>query len=197
MQWLMVGSSPSVLDTLPQVMLDLDNPTIITCNSGIKLCEPHHYVCVDQYASHYYVSYAKEAQKRGCNLITLKRVPEALKARNVAFYDEFLEVQGHGVPSRSQYGEFVYSGPLTLEYACHNGATDVHIVGCDGYRWNGDYFDPQTTRTERDVRELTKRTAMLFGEIAHAWHDVKFVQYGNPVFDILQPNWEVRKCVLS
>lgn len=185
--WLMVGSSPSVIDVLPKVRESLTNPTIITCNSGIKIVHPRHYVCVEQTAVNHYANAAQVAKSCGVNLITLNR--SHLRSRNVHWYTEFIENQP-GPPTREKYGEFRRSGGLTLEYACRNGAKEIHLVGVDGHRNENDYFDGEILRritkdSENDV--LTE----LYTQIATVFDDIQFFHHGDPVLDIQANNWEV------
>ena len=209
-RWLMVGSSPSVTSTLPavtdrigwrtvaahgDVWTELVDTTVITCNSGIKLCCPDVFLCVDMNSGHWYGELAKAAQERGTRLVTLQRDARALRERNVDWYDEFL-VLGNG-PSRTQYGPFRYSGPLCVEYACMHGAKEVHLVGFDGYRKQDDYFDANDIPRGKLVNCFQTHTVdnlqPAMREIARVWHDVRFIQHGDPVFEVGADNWEVRR----
>ena len=66
MEWLMIGSSPTVVDTLPRVLAAVSDVKIITCNSGWKLWPtPDVYLVVDQIACANYVEAAKAVQSAG------------------------------------------------------------------------------------------------------------------------------------
>lgn len=198
MDWLMVGSSPSVLDTLPNVHRQVPKKTVITCNSGIKLVPtPDYYFAVDEISTkgNYYRALA--AQEQGTILGTLHRSScKARKDRHIEHYDLHIR-EGHGEPTREQYGAFRYTGPLCVEFACRNGAKVVHLVGFDGYRHATDYFDPKTDRKLESRRALSMADSTheyiqpRLQRLAAVFHDVWFVQYGTPCFQISTPNWIV------
>lgn len=199
MNWLLIGSSPSVLEYLPRVRQECRIDRTITCNSGIELEPfPDVYCCVDSISQKRFSSAAREAQKQGTRLICLKRTPQALRNRDCDWYDEFIE-NGQGKPTRSKWGAFRYSGPLCVEYACRNGATTVYLVGCDGYsnQQPEQYFNGfrSTTCIPRDglyQRCTVEVLQPAFQHIAELWHDVRFVQYGDPFYAIAGDNWTVR-----
>lgn len=196
----MIGSSPSVLDTLPNVLKSLPDPVVITCNSGIKLYKrPEYYLAVDQFASHLYHDLALDAQNHGTTLVTLDRGEKARRDRKIEHFDTHLTL-GEGACTRDQYGSFRYSGPLCVEFACHHGARSVHLVGFDGYTKPNDYFDPETPRRKQNNPTSTNTQDHLIPrltELAAVWHDVWFIQYGTPCFEIIAPNWIVSSGVTS
>lgn len=193
MKWLMVGTAPSVLATLPRLNLGEFDCTI-TCNAGIRLLPcPDVYVCVDMLASRAYAPEASLAQLAGTKLVTLRRDRRALCERQVEHYNEFLEL-GRGGPTRQSYAEYRYTGPLCLEYACHHGANEVVMVGFDGYRNDDDYFDNSVPRKDGMASTAEERTQQVLRPaciaIADCWSDVKFTQVGNPAFTVGTSNWE-------
>lgn len=195
MEWLMVGTSPSVETTLDR--FDGFTGRVITTNGGICICSPDVYVGVDGKATPFWSEQILAAKSIGCLLVTLHRDSEAaLKTRNVDWYDEFIRCGD--APHIGGYGRFRFSGPLCLEYACNHGATVVHLVGFDGYRFQGDY----TTEITRPIaiHEGSKthgvaKTADVLKpaceDIARAWNHVRFIQYGSPTFSVEAANWEV------
>ncbi len=198
-EWLMIGSSPSVLQTLPKFS-DFDG-TVITCNSGIKLWpNPDYYVCVDMFASHSYHNKAKAAQDQGTKLVTLKRSPSAMKERRIEHYDIFLELSDKPESSRGRFGSFRYTGPLCVEFACHNGAKTIHLVGFDGYRHSTDYFDPDLPR--RIPKDMMQTHTLdhiqpKMNDLANVWNDVQFIQYGDPCFTVGEDNWRVERDIMT
>ncbi len=191
----MVGSSPSVLHTLPNVARTVAEKVTITCNSGIKLVPtPDYYFAVDQIASQAYYYRALAAQERGTVLCTLERGDKARKERKIDHYDVHIP-EGRGEPTRDSYGAFRYTGPLCVEFACRNGASVVHLVGFDGYRHNTDYFDPQQDRKIGRAMSMADSTREYIQprmeRLAAVYNDVWFVQYGEPAFSVSQPNWIV------
>ena len=196
MEWLFVGSSPSVIEWLPQVLPMAD--VIITTNSGIKLVPtPDYYVCIDQFACVNYHDIALDAQAAGTKLITLNRSEPARKQRQIEHFDEFIDLPPIADCTREQYGRFQYSGPLCIQYACLHGAKVVHMVGTDGYKVANDYFDahdiPQRKcQSEQTLRNINNNAiAPTMRQIAAAWHDVEFMQYGDPIYQVGYTNWKV------
>jgi len=191
----MVGTGPSVHRGL-DVVGEFDGRTITT-NYGIDLVEPDYYVGIDMTATMELAERTKELQIAGTRLITLHRdVWAAQVARKVDHYNEFIIVGSQDDPSQLRYGRFRYSGPFCLEYACHNGASEVHMVGFDGYRWLNDYHytnveNPDKTKGVQRTHDVLRPACQ---EIARAWGHVRFVQYGEPVFTVDSNNWEVVKC---
>ncbi len=193
----MIGSSPTVLETMRGVIHSVGEDTpIITCNSGIKLWEvPHFYAAVDTVSTHTFHDEAILAQQAGTQLITLLRGEKAQRDRKIEHFDIHLEL-GNGDPSRSEYGAFRYTGPLCVEFACHHGAKRIHLVGFDGYRHETDYFDGSAThrKTGRAMSVADSTQEVLrprMQQLAEVWHDVEFIQYGEPCFTIDCPNWAV------
>jgi len=199
--WLMIGSSPSVLQTLPQ-FADFDGMTI-TCNSGICLWPvPDVYFAIDQFASVMWHDEAANAQRMGTKLVSVLRGPKAAKQRKIEHYDLFLDLAHKTNPSRTDYGEFRYSGPLCVEHACHNGAEVIHLIGMDGYRHGNDYWDADKALGRRNLPNMksTHTEAHIqprMQQLADVWHDVQFIQHGDPCYVVNADNWEVRAACLQ
>lgn len=194
MDWLVIGSAPSVLDWMEPIFRQT-HMSVVTCNSGIKLCAvPTAYLLCDQKACQAYQEQARYAHRFGTRLVTLKRVQSSLEERGVDWFDEFLEL-GRGEPTESEWGCFRYTGPLCIEYACRRGATAVHLVGMTGYRHDNDYFDPDHPRLQQvkdqwithTVSNLAPRTQRL----VDLFRDVQFFCYSQPVYNIIADNWTV------
>src|SRR5690606_2903831 len=121
MRWLVVGSSPSVMDYLPR--MNMAGATITT-NAGITLLRPDVLFLFDRTACQLHAELARFARFQGTKLVTLKRQQEAMERRGVADFDEFAD--------EAEYEEFKLSGLFCVEYACRHGASVVQLVGMDG-----------------------------------------------------------------
>jgi len=202
-EWIMIGTAPSVERTLERVKRIAPDAITITTNGGIRVEPlPAFYVLVDQVACEYYKSDARTAFWGGSYLVTLKRDPDALKRRGVDWFNEFVEIpREKSKPHRGGYGSFRFSGPFCLEYACNHGARTIHLVGFDGYRFQGDYvhadnpgrIGPKDPKTEGLLRTKDILEPAC-NDIARAWSNVQFVQYGEPVFEVDADNWRVEQC---
>ena len=200
-RWLVIGSSPSVLETLPRVDAALPSKVVITCNSGIKLWPtPSVYFLVDQLATLKFEQEARIAQQHGTILATLLRGQKAQQERHIEHFDEHL-ILSNDKPTRTQFGAYRYTGPLCIEYACHREATEVHLVGMDGYRFTGDYFDPDSDRKHTGKCQYEKGTVEVLEprirELVQVWHDVEFHLYGDPCYSVSAPNWHVHSEVAA
>src|SRR5690606_40945843 len=118
MKWLVVGSSPSVVDTLPHMESGLRT---VTTNAGILLLQPDVLFLFDRTACQSHAELARFARFQGTKLVTLKRQQEAMERRGVADFDEFAD--------EAEYEEFKLSGLFCVEYACRHGASVVQLVG--------------------------------------------------------------------
>lgn len=196
MNWLHIGTSPSVLDYLPRARQENRVDVTITCNAGIKLePRPDYYAAVDFPSHRRFVEQAREAQRKGTHLITAQREPSALKDRDCDWYDEFLSF-GSGPPTREKWGEFRYTGPMCMEYAIRHGAMTLILVGCDGYTGTKDYFDGWTSGGDDPPGIYQRMTVEILQpaiqRLVRLWPEVTWIVYGRPVYAIQGDNWTVR-----
>ncbi len=178
---------------------------MITCNAGIKLCpHPDFYLAVDQISSREHEDAARKAQRSGTRLVTLARDLDAQGERHIDHFDLAISEDPKALPHVGGYGRFRYSGPLMLEVALNHGATEIHLVGFDGYDPDRPMYFDQSERDwngEASQRDDIQRRAPLFhqvaqeafGRIARAWAHCRFVQHGPTTFQVAAPNWR-RAC---
>lgn len=165
---------------------------------GIRLCDtPDVYILIDARGCQLYSADAHRAHIAGTRCVTLRRKPESLRERNIDWFDEFID-EGTGGFTRSGYGQFRYSGPLCVQYACLHGAKRVVLVGCDGYKGVKDYYDGSelTKVPPREPTYVFEHRTMgvlvpAFRNLAEVWPDVEFIQYGDPCFSVDSSNWTV------
>lgn len=192
MDWLLVGTGPSVTETLPGLDLTAFDG-IATCNAGIAIVPvPTVYMACDRHASRSWHDEAMHAQRHGTHLVTLQRDAASRVDRMTENYDEYLTLGER--PTRTEYGPFRYSGPLLLEYILRR-ATSVAIVGVDGYQSGDerDYWQPQSI-VRKPAASAARRTIIMgkaFMERATLWPDVPIVQYGFPRFGVTAANWRI------
>lgn len=194
--WLLLGSSPSVTDTLFRAREENPVDYTITCNSGIELDpNPTVYLCVDPKASTVYEVDARRAQSNGTRLVTIKREKLSMAGTKTDFYDEFLDLpEKYDDFNGISMTKYRYSGPTCIQYAIVRGATKVVIVGCDGYTGHNDYFNGKLPGYNRVSPEWRTENILKLGlnNIAAVCRKVQFIQYGKPLYRIDLPNWEVR-----
>lgn len=195
MNWLHIGTSPSMLEYLPRARQENRIDVTITCNAGILIePRPDFYAAVDFPSHRRFHEHARKAQEQGTHLITLKRVEASLKERNCHWYDEFLDLP-NGPPTREKWGEFRYTGPMCMEYAIRHGATTLILVGCDGYTGTNDYFDGWTDGKQEPAGVYQRMTCEVLRpaiqRLVRLWPEVQWLVYGNPVYAIQGENWRV------
>jgi hypothetical protein len=207
--WLAIGSGPSSPQQLDIVRYTMPRPYgVITCNAGIKLWKcPDIYLAIDQVACKDFYETGLAAQAAGCMLVTLRREPSAMKERRTEHYDLLIDENPKALPHIGGYGRFRYSGPLMLEVALNHGATEIHLIGFDGYdemasEW---YFDQQSRWWTYDAVRLADRTEKAplcqavteeaLGRVAAAWSHAEFVVHGPSSYRIDSPNWRTAEQV--
>lgn len=201
-RWVFIGSSPAAPLHVDVVLPRLKPSSVITANAGLKLVPtPDVYFCADRVACRRYSELARKAQEAGTKCVTMHRYRQALEERNVHWYDEFI-INGVDPPTPQRWGCFNQSGPFAMEYACRQGATELHLLGCEGYAAHS-YFD-QNERGEEytepalrnkiadgeTLKQLIKRMTMVLQCFQH----IPFYVYGEPCYTIDSPNWKPR-CV--
>ena len=191
MKWVFVGSSPKAPEHVADILPRLRPCRTISCNAAIKLLHPDVYFLADQVACRRYSNLAKEAREvSGTHLVTMHRYKQALELRNVHWFDEFL-INGVDPPLPERWGAYNMSGAISLEYACRHGATEVHLLGCEGYTDQQSYFDQSDRCTEFKIadsettKQLVKRTMM----VVECFTSVQFYVYGPIHYQIPLPNW--------
>lgn len=196
MRWKVIGSSPSVLRTLDMPPSDCKT---ITCNAGLKLVPvPDVFVCYDQKASIDYEGLIRAAKAGGSWLFTIHRDNHEAQVRHkLDFYDEYVDFgPALKVPTREVWGKPMWSGQMCVEWACRNGATEIHLVGMDGYRNGADYFDergmtPVLRNPDFPVEVTHSKILPRMQDLAEVFSEIEFVQWGDPVYKVEAPNWRV------
>lgn len=191
MRWAFVGSSPIAPKHVAELLPRLRPCRTISCNAGIKLLHPDIYFLADQVACRLYSNLAKAAKERGdIHLVTMHRYRQANEQRNVHWFDEFI-VNGVDPPLPNRWSAYNMSGAICLEYACRHGATEIHMLGCEGYADHASYFDQPERSTEfriadsESMPQLLKRTTM----VVECFANVQFYAYGPLHYTIPLPNW--------
>jgi hypothetical protein len=191
MKWAFIGSGPSAPAQVKTILPRLNPCRSISCNAAIKLLTPDVYFLADQVACRRYSHLAKAAKESGdIHLVTMHRYRQALEARNVHWFDEFL-INGVDPPLPNRWGAYNMSGAICLEYACRHGATELHLLGCEGYTDTVSYFDQNDRCTEFKIadsettKQLVNRTTM----VVECFPAVQFYVYGPTHYTIPLPNW--------
>lgn len=192
MRWAFVGSSPAAPQHVATVLPTLAPCRTITTNAGIKLLPtPDVYFLSDRVACARYMPYAHAAKAQGTHCATLYRFRSALKERGLEWFDEFI-VNGVDPPTPERWSGFNQSGAFCMEYACRNGATELHLLGCEGYGARS-YFDQDTRPTDHKIADsdTTPQLVLRTTFVVRCFPAVRFIVYGEPRYTIDAPNWHV------
>lgn len=194
MKWAFIGSSLNAPQHVAEILPRLRPCRTITTNAAIKLLRPDVYFLSDQVACKRYSHRAAEAKAQGTHCVTVFRHRQALEARNVQWFDEFVH-NGVDPPTRERWSAFNQSGPWCMEYACRKGATELHLLGCEGYRDGDSYFDEayRASEPEPKIKIADSATTVILIKrmtmVLECFPEVPFYVYGSPCYSIPTPNW--------
>ena len=198
-EWLVVGSSPSVIETFPFALAEHKGACTITANAGILIFKeynrwPNYMVMIDQRASEMFRFHVRLAQVEGTRLVTSnwasKAIEEAkLTADVVLNVPEEREYKFY----RDRYTDPLLSGLLSCQFAIQGGAKRLVLIGMDGYHdWN---WEPKVETFDGRLgdcngREKTRVVVAPFMQsMLDACPDVEFVQYGKPRYQLTGDNF--------
>ena len=174
MRWMVLGASP----TAPNYC-DLDVDVVIAAGDGITLRHPDYYIVCEPRGMNRYIRRRKDERRLGMKVIVTHhfggcKFPYDIVVNVVAVYDS----------SNWHRGQYMAgpSGVLGLQYAVNNGATEVHLVGMEGYTSNADYFTGMSS-TPNDIQTIREFPALMQG-IVDACPDIDFHIYGNPIYTL-------------
>lgn len=189
-KWLVIGAAPSAPDGLQRARSGNAIDVIITTNGGIILePTPNYYFISDTLACKIYQQPAREAAARGTVCLTLLRDKRAMLERGV----EWMQA----IPGGHPYEPFQLSGLWCAEHACRSGATELMLVGMDGYHSDPMqphyFFNCPTPDLGVNVIGHTKKIIEpLTDKLVKKYPHVQWVLYGDPRFHLEAPNWKVR-----
>ena len=191
--WIVIGSSPRVIEAYAIARQRWPNARTITTNKGLSVePDPDYYFLFDLEGCQLWSREARQAAQRGkTKTVTLKRDPDALKALTVDDFDIFVE---EGPP----YEPFQISGLWCLEFAIRYGsASHVVMVGMDGYSPTvgpSDYFDGSQRPPDdmaRGRNHLINIVIPRTNTLVRKYPEVQFLCVGRPHYQIDQPNWRI------
>jgi len=196
MHWIVLGCSPSAPRYFRQVQAEHPGATVITCNAGWRIATPDVYFVYDRVACAQYRDQCIRMHSLGVHLVTLARHPQALRERQIEWFDEYLHLEPvtpeKTVFTKGNYPQCNLSGLFCLCYAINNGASHVHVVGMEGYTHHQNngvaYFDGRRGNgsgkliTERLIEPITQSIVDNAG--------VLFSFYGNLAYSVTGTNVE-------
>ncbi len=109
------------------------------------------------------------------------------------WFDEFIIAElGCWRPWKFMPGKYTasrLSGLFSLQYAVNNGATHVHLVGCEGYAAKDHYFDAGEDTPFAKNDDLTADVIEPFTQaVVRACPGVEFTFYGDLQYKVAGSN---------
>jgi len=210
--WVVVGSSLSVIEHADAVLDAFIDATTIAANAAIKLFEgrsgPDYFIAIDECAGIELQQHIEAKVAQGTRFMSYSKSNLVNNIRGIGRLPGFevntpmpsiLLDMG---PLTTTYvpGEIVfaqYCGLAAMQYAIREGATELVIVGCDGYpgdRPMVDFpvvtFDGKCGDSMGMVQTRTVIEPFMRSMVAQC-PDVEFVQFGRPLYTVDAPNYTV------
>lgn len=159
--WLVIGGAPSAKEWFPRIKAE----KVITCNAGLQVCpNADVYWLSDPVAIHRYKpDWEKFKGEIVCNAdIGRERTEFPYLDKGVVFHGRC-------------------SGVLCCRVAIARGATELHLIGFEGYRpedkWQGVDGKPVAERGEQALK-VNEAQEVAFWDISKAHPEVKVKVYG-------------------
>lgn len=188
MKWMVLGSSPSA----PYYFGSIQSDRVISSGDGILLIRPDYYLVNEYNALDRHETIRLRCQAQGTKVLVSDYV-DLHKHLGYAV-DEVIPllVPGEDLDNswkRWEPGRYVFSvsGAVGLQYAVNHGATEIHMVGMEGYTGGADYFTGQIGHQGAKVFTTTSY-APLLRLIVSKCPGVQFITYGDLVYDLSGPN---------
>jgi len=194
-EWIVIGGGPSAerywasaggIMPVPRT-----NKSIITCNNGLSLCHPEHYLLTDDWAIEQYMDDALEAQRRGTRIISHECRREDVPQANEYLDYEFANVTNYN-PGRIAHARS--SGVICVQYAIMHGATKIHLLGFDGFPPDAMKYgrmDENGVEIQRDRYGMNECMSCVLGRIISIHEDIEFVWWGGAESLLCFPDWRV------
>ena len=173
--WLILGCGPTAGEWLLEAA---PNCTVsATCNDGIEMIpNPDYYAMVEQGPFEQFKLAYRAAQERGTKLIshdkTGGRFHDRIDVIVPVLGPQEFEIQSW---AKGLWRNACTAGSLIVQYAANNGATEIHLVGMDGY-------------TQADGPDQLVKThcyqGPLLARMAQVMPQTTFIFYGRPRYEI-------------
>ncbi len=193
-RWMVLGASPSAekYHSVPEA------DAVAAAGASILIHRPDFYFVNEVGSLWKYTEELDEARRLGTKVILSRKLRNYLSNNKPPSYrypcDEFLDTKecNDEEPAREwELGSYVpiCGGVLALQWALNHGASEIHLVGMEGYGgpedviyFNGGYG---TNHSENYTKNIY---APLLRTIVSGMPDVCFVIYGTPVYDLVGSN---------
>ena len=196
MDWIVTGSSHSGRDWLRRLVELYPDAVTMATNGSIAWHDddaiPLDYLFVfDMVACEKFNAIAYRMKTTGTRLVTLERHRDALTARGVDRFDEFIGPArfkcNPGWFKRGEWNDMGLSGLWSVQYAINSGATAIHLPGHEGYRGTATDYESGMAHPNAAMKTLGV-IQPGFQAMIDACPDVQFVFYGDLAYDVRGSN---------
>ena len=191
---MVLGSSMAAKDQLLAWREREELCPVVTCNKGYKMWPvPHFWLLRDKWAIVNLREHYEDARKRGTKLVTLEGGGGDIEYR----IDGDMNRGGPMEYRRGEIWNVGLSGMLMVQWAIQMGATELNLVGFEGYpKGKGEvaYFDGRVWWDGESAKDLkvSERQAELLDQMVRACPDIRFVWWGRPLYHVDEDRRNVR-----
>lgn len=207
-RWMSLGASPSAPD-----FCNIDVDYVAVGGPGIELRMPDVYLIAERSEIFKWYDYTTEMQSQGGHLLVTSFILNYLKVGGEEIgshltpwpyhldkslipddfpYDEIVPVRSHPRHAWTDYKHWIRGnlcmctcGTMAMLYAIRAKASEIHMVGLEGYNGVDDYFDKEHyPSSRRSAQHFQEYTLPFIHMIVKACPDIKFFHYGTPRFDL-------------
>lgn len=188
-RWMVLGASPSAPEfhSIPNI------DVVVSAGDGILLQRPDYYILTEENSLKLYHDERAEARELGTKVIIRDELRDIFRDKQGNDFDfpcdGYITGFTNGSIFRSHMwyepGRYAHTcaGCLALQWAVNHEATEVHMVGMEGYTGGVDYF------TGRNGNELSAEITLsnygpLMQKIIETHPHVQFTMYGDLKYDI-------------
>ena len=181
MRWMVLGASPSAPDNYRRPDVDI----VAAAGDSIQLCRPDYYFIGEERSLDLYVEERAAARAAGTKVVVAEPLLKRLAERNIDFpHDEVIEycpgnyMHAWRIWIPGRYARMC-AGGLAFQWAANHGATEIHMVGMEGYTGQVDYFTGQHGNA-KGPRMTEEAYGPLMQRVADKLPQVQFIMYGTP-----------------
>lgn len=189
---MVLGASPSA----PEYHKEPDVDAVASAGDAILLRRPGFYFINEQGALWKHANKLSEARQLGTQVILADHLYQVIRQRKGPAYsypcDMFLKL--YPISCYKSWRIWVLGlyvpmcgGGMALQWAINHGATEVHMVGMEGYTGGADYFAGQAGTDDGPAYNKQVYVPFLQRVISQR-PQVQFTVYGNPSYELQGDN---------
>ena len=190
---MVLGASPSAPEFHKVPNVDV----VASAGDGILLQRPDYYILTEEVSLRRYHDERYEARALGTKVIIRDGLREVFRTKMGSSFDfpcdGYISDFTSGSYQRSHKcytpGKYAHScaGCLALQWAVNHGATEVHMVGMEGYTGGIDYFNGNQGN-DKSARVTQSNYGPLVQRITETHPDVQFTAYGDLKYSLTGDN---------